>query len=658
MALGTPFQNKVLSNQDFKQSVLCFIADEAHAISEWGKEDFRPEYGDLPKVIARIRSDLPTLAASATIPPMVKDDIFAKLALPKNTKTIAISNQKLNISLSVRTLQHPQTTRADLITLFPPNVNRFEDFPQTIVYCKHRPEAEEIQDFLRHYAPDWMPKESIEFYHRHIAQADKDRIACKLKDGSLAIVIATDALGMGMDFRHIMRVVIWMVPRTFLSLVQYYGRCVRDMVSIGEAILFVTTATLQNAMIELEELGELSDSEEEPGSEGDANVDDPTLVDREVTMDALEEPEEPEDTDVPAPGKRRQGKAVRKGMTPIQLQDRKFLLKFIATEHCRWRVWNDFFGNSIKASPLFSRPEGIRCCDNCQPHLFPRETVEVVEGKPRPPRGGKRPTLKQYEAVVAALNDLREELAEEKYGVGSLIYSGKTLMSDSVIDELARRSRQISNVEELKERVNWAHVDTYADKVIPVIQVAVRRFPDAQQEAARRREQEESYRQLIMMARQEFLSKFRLVADGCYKAVTEATVTREVGTRKRKMVTTFRSQMFMTLPSRRQYPDYYTLILKPISIANIQKFVRGDRYQSLGEYIAAWHQMFGNAREYNVEGSDIYEDANELEKLFDTTVRRLAEEHYLSLPPQMEIDSFQLDEPVHVDSDDENMGDI
>ncbi|KAG5519873.1 hypothetical protein PMAC_000150 [Pneumocystis sp. 'macacae'] len=74
-----------------------------------------------------------------------------------------------------------------------------------------------------------------------------------------------------------------------------------------------------------------------------------------------------------------------------------------------------------------------------------------------------------------------------------------------------------------------------------------------------------------------------------------------------------RAEMFLELPNKRIYPDYYILIKKPIALNKIKKRLDSSYYNSLDEFKADFYQMFENARTYNEEGSMIYDDANALE---------------------------------------------
>ncbi|EDO33982.1 predicted protein, partial [Nematostella vectensis] len=67
--------------------------------------------------------------------------------------------------------------------------------------------------------------------------------------------------------------------------------------------------------------------------------------------------------------------------------------------------------------------------------------------------------------------------------------------------------------------------------------------------------------------------------------------------------------IFQKLPSRAEYPDYYTLIKKPIDMAKIQSKLNGDQYQTLDDFMADFHLMFDNACKYNEPDSQVYKDS-------------------------------------------------
>ncbi|KAI8076515.1 SNF2 family N-terminal domain-containing protein [Gilbertella persicaria] len=92
----------------------------------------------------------------------------------------------------------------------------------------------------------------------------------------------------------------------------------------------------------------------------------------------------------------------------------------------------------------------------------------------------------------------------------------------------------------------------------------------------------------------------------CYKAVEEAVEEDEETYRSR-------SELFMDLVSKRDYPLYYTMIKTPISMNIIKKRINSTYYRTIAHFRDDFHLMFNNARIFNEEGSFVYEDANEMQ---------------------------------------------
>lgn len=82
-------------------------------------------------------------------------------------------------------------------------------------------------------------------------------------------------------------------------------------------------------------------------------------------------------------------------------------------------------------------------------------------------------------------------------------------------------------------------------------------------------------------------------------AVTEA---REAGSGRRLC------DLFMFKPSKKDYPDYYKVILEPMDLRTIEHNIRSDRYVMEDEMVEDMKLMFRNARHYNEEGSQVRAD--------------------------------------------------
>ena len=86
------------------------------------------------------------------------------------------------------------------------------------------------------------------------------------------------------------------------------------------------------------------------------------------------------------------------------------------------------------------------------------------------------------------------------------------------------------------------------------------------------------------------------------------------------------SEPFLQLPTRRELPDYYEIIKKPIDLKRIQQRIKDGKYGSLNDLQADMELMCGNTQEYNIEGSLIYEDSIVLNSVFKSARARLESE--------------------------------
>ncbi|PPQ90452.1 hypothetical protein CVT25_014970 [Psilocybe cyanescens] len=84
-----------------------------------------------------------------------------------------------------------------------------------------------------------------------------------------------------------------------------------------------------------------------------------------------------------------------------------------------------------------------------------------------------------------------------------------------------------------------------------------------------------------------------------------------------------RCDLFREPPDRRDYPDYYQLIKVPMALSILRKRASSNYYKSVQTYRDDFHLMFSNARTYNQEGSWVYIDADEMEKVFNAAWDRV-----------------------------------
>ncbi|GLH08877.1 ATP-dependent helicase brm [Gryllus bimaculatus] len=86
------------------------------------------------------------------------------------------------------------------------------------------------------------------------------------------------------------------------------------------------------------------------------------------------------------------------------------------------------------------------------------------------------------------------------------------------------------------------------------------------------------------------------------------------------------SDPFMKLPSRRELPDYYEIIKKPLDIKKILQRIDENKFPDFDDLERDFMQLCKNAQTYNEEASLIHEDSIVLQSVFTNARQRLEQE--------------------------------
>ncbi|KAJ1921920.1 ATP-dependent DNA helicase Snf21 [Mycoemilia scoparia] len=93
-----------------------------------------------------------------------------------------------------------------------------------------------------------------------------------------------------------------------------------------------------------------------------------------------------------------------------------------------------------------------------------------------------------------------------------------------------------------------------------------------------------------------------------------------------------RCELFLQLPKKRDYPDYFIIIQRPIAMRQIKQKIKNCQYYSLEQFYADWKLMFDNARTYNQEGSFVYVDACKLQECLESELEKLTGKSFATPP--------------------------
>ncbi|KAF4564928.1 hypothetical protein EYR36_002871 [Pleurotus pulmonarius] len=226
---------ELLSSLDFAAKICSIVIDEAHCISQWGK-DFRPEYAKLGTLRSFVPVQVPFLVTSATLPSPILSEVRHNVHLEKEyTYHVHLGTDRPNIAWFTRTMKGGKKDLESLGSLLLAENMTVLDVPQTLVFFDEINVAIEALKHLRKRSSR-VSHPYIQVYHSRRSPRAKKKLLRRFRNENIRILLSTEAAGMVIQF---------MVPESLAIWMQRAGRAGRNRETNARAILLVQPTVFQ-----------------------------------------------------------------------------------------------------------------------------------------------------------------------------------------------------------------------------------------------------------------------------------------------------------------------------------------------------------------------------------------------------------------------------
>lgn len=205
-----------------KDDIGLVVIDEVHCVSQWG-EGFRPAYRNIPLFLDRIfGNEWPRiLCLTATLNEKQQEQIHKEFRITKQIKGEKLWRDNLHLEIINLKDGKEETKDTELEKI----IERHTD--EKILVFAHRKKGNKgtTRTLYEKYKDVY---EGVAYFDSDMGDGDKDAVMRGFADGSIKIVFATSAFGMGVDIGDIRVVVNYLISETIEQYYQEVGRGGRD----------------------------------------------------------------------------------------------------------------------------------------------------------------------------------------------------------------------------------------------------------------------------------------------------------------------------------------------------------------------------------------------------------------------------------------------
>lgn len=187
------------------------VVDEAHCVVQWGDE-FRPAYQRLGEMIDMLPKRPVICAMTATADKTMQKSLCRNLKM-RRKRRIELPIIRENLTYTVCTTLSKRSELGRLVS---------ETDGRVVIFCRTRSRTEYLAQLL------CREGHSAACYHAGLDRTQRNEAQEMFLDGSIRILAATSAFGMGIDIPDIRLVIHDSLPDSVTEYLQQTGRAGRD----------------------------------------------------------------------------------------------------------------------------------------------------------------------------------------------------------------------------------------------------------------------------------------------------------------------------------------------------------------------------------------------------------------------------------------------
>ncbi|KAF8178738.1 P-loop containing nucleoside triphosphate hydrolase protein [Pholiota molesta] len=406
--LETPSVARVLHSESFRAQLSAVYIDEAHTVHE--SVSWRPGYSRLHLLRKLLGVDIPLVPLSATFPTLYRKSLEIHAGLKPEYRLINLGNFRPELSTIVAPMQHDANSFQDLTFVLPWNASE-ESIPQTIIYCDNLDMLTAMfWWFHTRLGSMRFPTSLVDILHSGLSQEHQKICTADFICGKTKILLGSDKIGAGMDFPSVQIVVQYRCQGlTLVKWEQRRGRGARRSGATAVGVILVEKSM--------------------SGDDGDLSTTSPHFEDP-ALLDLIHSASD--------------------------------CLEHIADHH-------------LENPPRYDNSGAlcVRCgtrCSNCNPALrIGRDLTWIMENFPTVDEDSSptRPktTRMQKDVIFESLAAWRLKTWKEEWMENWPCYGPDSLVSDSDLQEIAKRAHNISTLDTL---LSFTHIPHEEELAMPL----------------------------------------------------------------------------------------------------------------------------------------------------------------------------------------------